>query len=170
MENTRYTLFCEIIEYFDEGIALSSEYDSMLHNYNGSILYQAESQMIKMIGNRPGITASEIAQYNKQTVSAVSQIIRKLKKKGWVEQRRNKENNRIWNLFLTGEGERIYLGHQKFENRCYLRSFESLSAFSEEEFKTYIRIQSKLNDTFRQDVEESRIFNYEYAGAKSDAT
>ena len=87
MENEqRYQLFMELIDEFDRGCDLTEEYDSLLHNYNGIILFQAESQMIKMIGNHPGITASEISKSFGKTGSASSQLIRKLKEKGWVRQ------------------------------------------------------------------------------------
>ena len=34
-------------------------------------------------------------------------------------------------------------------------AIRNLSSFSEEDFKTYIAIQQKLNETFAMDVEES---------------
>ena len=108
MENEqRYQLFMELIDEFDRGCDLTEEYDSLLHNYNGIILFQAESQMIKMIGNHPGITASEISKSFGKTGSASSQLIRKLKEKGWVRQERNEVNNRLYNLYLTDEGSAI---------------------------------------------------------------
>ena len=158
MENEqRYQLFMELIDEFDRGCDLTEEYDSLLHNYNGIILFQAESQMIKMIGNHPGITASEISKSFGKTGSASSQLIRKLKEKGWVRQERNEVNNRLYNLYLTDEGNAIYENHRQFEERCYQRTFHSLDGFSPEEIRTYIAIQQKINSTFAMDVEESRM-------------
>ena len=167
-DKERLKTFTELINSFDEGLALSEEYDSMLHDYNGVIMYQAESQVIKAIGDNPGITVSQLAALFKQSVSACSQVIKKLKNKLWVVQKRNRQNNREWNIFLTEEGSRIYLSHQRFENRCYQRSFDHLKEFSDEELRTYIRIQKKLNESFAQDVKESREFNYFYPGSVSD--
>ena len=131
MRKKRYQLFCELIDEFDRGCELTEEYDALLHDYNGVILFQAESQMIKMIGNNPGITASEISKKFHKTSSASSQLIRKLKKKGWVMQSRNDENNRVYNLYLTEEGNEIYKNHQQFENACYNRTYHELDEFTE---------------------------------------
>ena len=156
MDNKRYQLFCELIDVFDRGCDLIEEYDTLLHDYNGVILFQAESQMIKVIGDHPGITASEISKMFHKTSSASSQLIRKLRKKEWVMQVRNSENNRVYNLYLTDEGAKIYKYHQQFENTCYRRTYHALDEFSEEELKLYIRIQKRMNETFQLDVEESQ--------------
>ena len=60
-------------------------------------LYQAESQIIKAVGDQPGITASELSREFHKTNSACSQLIRKLKKKEWIRQERNEKNNREYN-------------------------------------------------------------------------
>ena len=151
MENERYNLFVQLVEEFDRGCDLAEEYDALLHNYNGTILFQAESQMIKMIGDNPGITASEISKRFGKTGSASSQLIRKMKEKGWVRQERNPDNNRLYNLFLTEEGETIYQNHKQFEERCYQRTFHSLDEFTEEELRVYIAIQRCMNATFHLD-------------------
>ena len=156
MQDKRYQLFIRLLDAFDQGCSLTEEYDALLHDYNGVILFQAESQMIKMIGNHPGITASEISKTFDKTSSASSQLIRKLKKKGWVRQQRNKDNNRQYNLFLTEEGDAIYRNHQQLEQACYQRTFQGLADFSQEQLETYIAIQHRLNQSFQLDVEESR--------------
>lgn len=155
-ENKRYELFCELLNTVDEGVDYIDEYDSLLHDYNGAVLFQAESQIIKAVGNQPGITASELAKIFNKTNSACSQLIRKLKKKGWISQQRNENNNREYNLYLTEDGKAIYKNHEAFENACYIRTYRMLAEISEEEMKTYIRIQKQLNKAFQMDVEESR--------------
>lgn len=152
----RYKLYCQMIEQFDEGTRLTSAYDSVPHNYGAATLYQAESQIIHRVGRQPGITASELAALFRKTPSACSQLVRKLRAKGWLHQVRNTDNNREYQLFLTETGEQIYLDHARFESRCYKRSFHSLDGFSEAEFETYIAIQKKLNETFALDVAESQ--------------
>ena len=151
----RYELYCKLLDELDEGCRLIIDYDSVPHNYGSATLYQAESQIIHLVGHQPGITASEIAAIFKKTPSACSQLIRKLRKKELITQKRNKENNREYQLYLTEDGVRIFEDHDKFEKRCYQRSYQNLSGFSEDDFKTYIAIQQKLNETFAMDVEES---------------
>ena len=83
--------------------------------------------------------------------------MRRMKDKGWLIQTRNSDNNREYNLHLTEEGQKIYNYHLKFEEACYRRSARMLDEFSEEELETYIRIQKKLNESFKLDVEESKM-------------
>ena len=155
-EKDRYELFCKLIDSLDVGFDLMQEYDSQLHNYHGTILYQAESQMIKAIGDAPGITAAALAARAGKSNSAYSQLTKKLKDKGWVRQERSETCSREYHLFLTEEGNKIYLGHQKFERACYERTFRMLSSFTEEQMQTFLCIQNRLNDAFRLDVEESK--------------
>ena len=49
--------------------------------------------MIDCIGRNAGITITELADDFGKTRSACSQMVKKLRDKGWVEQVRNKENN-----------------------------------------------------------------------------
>ncbi len=155
-DKRRYGLYCEMIDQLDEGCRLINEYDAIPHDYGTATLYQAESQLIHLVGEHPGITAVEIASMLKKTPSACSQLIRKLRKKEWMEQVRNEENNREYRLYLTESGWEIFKGHNRFEQACYRRSYGSLAEFSEKDFQTYIEIQKCLNKTFALDVEESR--------------
>lgn len=152
----RYQLFGKLIDTLDLGVTYIEAYDAELHDYNGTILYQAEAKVIKGIGDKPGITVSELAVREDKTTSAYSQLIRKLRKKGWVRQERNDKNNREYNLFLTEEGQKIFEGHKLFEEKCYRRTFEMLDGFSEQDLNTYIKIQEKLNASFALDVEDSK--------------
>lgn len=152
----RYALFLDMLNEIDEAYDLIEEYDSQVHDYNGVMLYQAESQLIKLVGNNPGISAAECARMLKKTLSACSQLIKKLKKKDWVLQVRNELNNRVYNLYLTEEGKVIYENHKKFEERCYRRTYGLLKECSEDDFKTFIKIQKLLNIGFHQDVEEGK--------------
>ena len=70
----RYDLYCQMINELDEGSRFIQEYDSIPHDYGAAVLYQAESQIIHLVGRIPGITAREIAEAFKKTPSACSQI------------------------------------------------------------------------------------------------
>ena len=98
---------------------------------------------------------TELADDFGKTRSACSQMVKKLRDKGWVEQVRNKENNRVYNLFLTEEGMSIFRNHAQFEYQCYKRGFEGLKSFTYEELEIYLAIQRKINESFQRDVEES---------------
>lgn len=158
MEVTKehYQQVCELLDAFDEGCKHVEDYNSMLHDYNGTILYQAESQFIKKVGENPGITITELSEFFDKTTSACSQLMYRMKQKGFLYQRRNEKNNREYNLYLTEAGEAFYHIHKAFEERCYRRTAEMLCIFSPEELDTYLRIQQKMNESFLLDVAESR--------------
>lgn len=158
-DSEKYNLFLELIRSFDMGYSLVNEYNALLHDYNGVVLYQAESQFINKIGINPGITVTELASYFEKTISACSQLMRRMKNKGWLYQERNEENNREFKLYLTEEGKEIYRKHASFENACYQRTAKLLDNFSKEDLHTYIRIQDQLNAGFKLDVEESRYIS-----------
>jgi len=155
-EKERYELFCKMIDELDVAFGLVHEYDSQLHDYNGVVLYQAESQMIKLIGNYPGISAHECSDILKKTLSACSQLVKKLKRKGWICQERNEQNNRVYNLYLTEEGKNIYEKHKEFEEGCYRRTFQLLDGLPGEDFETFLRVQKLINKGFQQDVEDGK--------------
>lgn len=67
----------------DEAYDLMCEYDSLPHHYGENILYQAEGHIIDLIAAYPGITITDLGNILKKTPSACSQIVRKLKEKGW---------------------------------------------------------------------------------------
>lgn len=96
------------MEAVDDGYDLMTEYDSLPHRYGDVVLYQAESKVIQYIGHHKSVTLTENANTNGKTSSTYSQIIRKLRQKGWVKQVRNEHNNR--------------------ERSCYKCTFQSLAA------------------------------------------
>lgn len=152
----RYESFCKAIDELDRGVSLINEYDALLHDYGGEKMFQAESQMIKAIGSSQGVTAAELSEKFGKTASACSQIIRKLKNKGWVLQRRNPQNSREYHLFLSENGLEFFEKHREFEEACYRRTFGMLEDVSEAEIQAYIKVQQRLNKAFAIDVEESK--------------
>ena len=76
----------------------------------------------------------------------------------WSIEIRNERNNREYNLYLTGEGKRIFKNHAEFDLRCYKRNFEGLAQFGYEDLEKYLEIQKKINKSFQKDVEESEKY------------
>ena len=143
---------------WDEAYDLMYEYDSLPHRYGAHILYQSEAHIIDLIGEHPEITVTELAAILKKTPSACSQIVRKLRAKGWVEQVRNAENNRIYNLYLTESGKQVYQAHTAFNQSCQEATFQLLSNFSPEELEHHLMVQRKLNEAYQDDVRRSRDY------------
>lgn len=140
----------------DRAYDLMAEYDAMPHHYGTSTLYQAEAYIIGEIGKKPGITTTELAGILKKTTSACSQIVKKLIDKGLVEQTRNEENRRVYNLNLTDTGRKLHMDHLEFNQKCQRATLENLSEFTEEELMIHVKVQRALNRSYEADVARSR--------------
>ena len=158
MEQQREALLGQIWAAQDEAYDLMYEYDSLPHRYGAHILYQSEAHIIDLIGEHPEITVTELAAILKKTPSACSQIVRKLRAKGWVEQVRNTANNRQVMLRLTPAGEHVYRDHAAFDKQCQALTFRRLEGFTEAELATYLSIQRRINEAYADDVRRSREY------------
>lgn len=156
VSDERYNLFCLMMNEIEKAGRLMNEYDALPHEYDDEVLYQVESHVIQMIGQNPGTTATSIAQALGKTTSACSQCVKKLKKKRWIEQVRNEENNRQYNLYLTESGWDIFNKHELFDQECDERKCYALEKFSNEALTMYLEIQKRINEEFEKDVELSR--------------
>lgn len=154
-EVSRNILYDCIMEEYEKTFRLMSLYDEMPHRYGESVLYQTESHIVELIGRYPGITATEISDILKKTTSACSQVIRKLKDKGFVYQERSTENNRIYNLYLTEDGWKLYNAHDIVDKECDRRKKEKLLFYSETDLKNFLEIQRLINEEFEIDVKQS---------------
>lgn len=152
----RNTILQQVWDAQDEAYDLMSEYDALPHRYGEDTLYQAEGHIIDLIAAHPGITATDLAEILKKTVSACSQMIRKLRAKGLVEQTRNPNNNRLYNLALTERGTQLYEAHLVFSQDCQEKTFELLAGFTEEELMTHLRVQQVLNQAYQGDIQRGR--------------
>ena len=101
MSKKREELLEQIWAAQDTAYDLMSEYDSLPHSYGENVLYQAEAHLIDRIALHPGVTVTDLANMVRKTPSACSQLVRRLRDKGWVEQVRNAANNRQVMLRLT---------------------------------------------------------------------
>lgn len=149
-------LLQQIWEAQDAAYDLMSEYDSLPHYYGSVVLYQAEAYIVNLVGHHPGITVTQLAEILNKTTSACSQIVRKLRSKGFLEQIRNPGNNRLYNLELTKEGAEVFQAHISFNQECQKKTFDLLEDFTDEELLTHLRVQKKLNEAYRDDVRRSR--------------
>lgn len=156
MDRKRDELLRQIWEAQNQAYELMVECDSLPHHYGENILYQGEGHIIDLIAVYPGITITDLSNILKKTPSACSQIVRKLREKGWVEQNRNRNNNRQYNLTLTDSGMKVYQAHQMFTKDCEAKTYELLNNFTAEELETALRVQGKLNEAYAGDVERSR--------------
>lgn len=127
-------------------IIITTENNDYPRYYGEMPLCYTERRIILLIGENPEITVTELAVRIRKTVSICSQTIRKFANLGWVEQTRNLQNKRIYNLTLTDEGMKVFKTCAKYYNDEKKTIIKSLEMFSDEELEIYARIQEAINE------------------------
>ena len=80
----------------------------------GELLHTFEIHTIDAIGNDDGRTVTELAEWFYVTKGAVSQVVGKLARSGYVTKKRNPQNGKEVCLTLTRKGEIALAGHERF--------------------------------------------------------
>lgn len=145
-------LVLEALERVEDISDIMREYDSVQHVYGGYRLYQTEAHMIEQVGDNPGINASQLAGIFKKSVSACSQIIKKLLQKKLIIQRYTPENCKIRRLYLTEAGEKVYMDHRALENDFFERDVKEFKDIPASELETFLKISEKIYECFRLDL------------------
>lgn len=120
---------------------------------DGAPLCQAEISCIERIGRMPDITITELSKIMYKTPSACSQIVRKLVDKELVEQLRNRDNKRIYNLRLTEKGRKIREEHQVFMGDFFHNLIVSFEDVSEEELEICLKVNERMLQLSRSETQ-----------------
>ncbi len=153
----RKKLFNEIMK----SLILSAEYINKYENTNrkygtDDVLYPVECHTIELIGNNPEISITEISRKMKKTKSAVSQLIDRLVKKGYLEKKIHPLSARSYLLLLTESGEIIHNHHKQFDLESYDEIFDCVEEFSVRELQTFLQIQKILNTKLKFNAENKK--------------
>lgn len=106
-EELTYQLLCTIRQF--------NIFDDEAHYFGGSQpLYTSEIHVIDYIGSREGLCASDIAREMGVTRGAISQILKKLEKKGYLTKTADPDNKLRFNLGLSDLGRQAYEKHQEY--------------------------------------------------------
>ena len=109
------TEFEQILQKFDEVVTLmESMHTPSLSFGTGVLMYRREIHTIQSIGKNPGINVTNLAEQMGVTKGAVSQIIKKLIKKGLVRKTHAPGNVKEIVPELTELGWTGFHNHEKF--------------------------------------------------------
>lgn len=152
----KWQLFHEVMTNFFENSRLAQEYDSLPRMYGTRLMYQVECHTIQLIGREKGITITEIARKMNKTVSASSQVVRKLREKELVTTTRNPENQREIILQLTPAGREVFEFHEKYDEDSYRNIFEYFKEFSTADLALFSNMLTQLRTPLHDDLVHSR--------------
>ena len=87
----------------------------------------AQFWALKEIQAHPGITVSEVARRMALHRSTVSNFMRKLFSTGLLRRQRDKEDDRVAHLYVTGAGRRVVNSVRYPRNAIFVEALQSLS-------------------------------------------
>ncbi len=130
-----------------------NKYESTPRKYGtDDVLYEVESHTIDMIGKNEHIGVTEIARRMHKSKSAVSQIVNRLMKKGYLLKMPNPESQREVRLILTETGMKVFRYHESFDALSYQEILNNLNDFSDQDFQIYIKIQRTINRSLKSNA------------------
>ncbi|MCX7708389.1 MAG: MarR family transcriptional regulator [Clostridia bacterium] len=111
---------------------IAQQFSRVINKYNAwekiprkygteELLYRAEIHTIEAIGLKQRVNVTELAQYLGITKGAVSQMIDKLVKKGFVNKQMIPTGENEVTLELTEKGMQAYQGHSNYHSELYER-------------------------------------------------
>lgn len=114
--------------------------------YYGSdiLLYPNEVYTLKVIAQQEGINQTQLSEQMFRTKGATSAVVQKLKQKGLVEQREDKNDSRFSQLYPTEKGKEVYQNHLEYDKRYVARLSRHLD-ISMEELAQMNRILRMMN-------------------------
>lgn len=121
-------------------VAIRNRYDATPRDYGtGEIINMTEAHIVVDICDNDSITVSKLAEKSDRTPSAVSQIVSKVEKKGYIYKQRCSTNYKVYHLFPTDKGRALCIAHKRYDieqmmaSNKYLRKYcteSELQAFS----------------------------------------
>jgi len=103
----------------------------------GEKLYPSEIHTLQVIGDKPGITTTEISGIFGITRGAVSQVTGKLHRRGYLRKVRNIAYGKEILLTLTGKGEVVYRSHELFHRDMNEEISKFAESFSDRDIRKF---------------------------------
>ena len=106
--------------------------------------------MLESLGYRSGVNVTEYAENHGITKGAVSQLVKKLERKGLVERYKNPTNQKEVLLKLTMKGEIAFHKHTLLHLQFAKEFFEEFENLTPEQTGLIIHFLSSLDDLFER--------------------
>lgn len=110
-------------------------------------LYRGQSFMLMFLSKNEGLTHSNIARRMNFSPAAVTKVIKRLEKEGYLERRSDENDERISRVFLKPEGKSVIAGIRQSFKRLDDKTFKDFSDEDLEKFRDYLdRILVNLHE------------------------
>lgn len=133
------------------------DYFKVRRNYgNNHKFTMTEAHVLTDINDHAGITVSELADKGGKTISALSQTVRKLIKRGYVERINDKEDAKVFFLFPTERGKEFALLHKRYDVIDTIKVIKRLlRKYSLEEVVTFFEVLEEYKDLLIESMDKN---------------
>lgn len=137
---------------------LMSAYQSVPRDYDaGFFMSEIEVHSLGFIHENPGITAKQICKLTYRTKGTISSMLSHLEKEGFIEQRKNPDNMRERQLFLTEKGEYTCLQHQMYDRKMTCDYLMEVAKYcTPEEINGYFKVTHYRSEYFEKVLEREK--------------
>ncbi len=123
---------------------------------SGERLYPSEIHTIEAIGRNQGTNVTQLAETMGVSKAAISQIVRKLEKKKYVQKYKGQENQREVLLRLLKRGKTVFVGHRRFHGVVDSGIVERINSMTREEYEFFERVMSEMEIYTERILEERK--------------
>ncbi len=117
-------------------------------------LTMVEVHTLVDIMENPGIRVTDLGRMNKKTRGAVSQMITKLEKKGYITKRASDIHGKFVELYLTEVGETIAKEHEEYDVKALTATLNLLlKKCSVEEINHFYKVLGCYNDILQEEIQ-----------------
>jgi DNA-binding MarR family transcriptional regulator len=123
---------------------------------SGDRLYPSEIHTIEAIGQNQGINVTQLAETMGVTKAAISQIVRRLEKKEFVQRYKGLDNQKEVLLRLMKKGRVSFEGHKKFHAVMDVDIIKRIKKMTPVEYGFFDRVLSELDAYSGRILEERK--------------
>ena len=111
-------------------------------------LYMREVHFVVAVGPDRSPSMGEMAQQLGVTQGAVTQMVTRLEKKGYLFRSKDARDKRVTTVTLTGKGEELCAQHILYDRKEYAHTGDALAEFSDAELERLIHYERLVQEIF----------------------
>lgn len=124
--------------------------------YPGESMYMRETHVVMEIGERGINNVGELSERLGITKGAVSQYLKKLEDKGFVNRIQDGTDKRQFSVELTSKGRELYKIHNNYDKEQYAKVCPLFSEFTAQELDLVFRFDQKFKQFTEEMVKEEK--------------
>lgn len=147
----------ELCDIFVKIVNTYNKMDNMPYYFSPRLkLHLSEVHTVNAIGRNPNINVTNLAKLQGVTKGAVSQMVRKLVRKGVVLKKTSPETENEVVLTLTETGVKVFQWHEKYHGDMDKKIFDFLEKMPEESLESIKNFSFETLDIFEKLIESKK--------------